>query len=66
CRLIASSTDVERAFSDGRRDVNFMQHNTSSQTFKSEMAVGSWDGTPLFPDIRRAVQIIENKGRRHY
>ncbi|KIK75068.1 hypothetical protein PAXRUDRAFT_173903 [Paxillus rubicundulus Ve08.2h10] len=66
CSAPASSTDVERAFSDGRRDVNFMQHNTSSQTFKSEMVVGSWDGTPLFPDIRRAVQIIENKGRRHY
>ncbi|KIJ58080.1 hypothetical protein HYDPIDRAFT_103309, partial [Hydnomerulius pinastri MD-312] len=61
----ASSTDTERAFSDGHREVNFMQHNTSSQTFKSEMAVGSWDGTPLFPDIRRAVQIIENKSRRN-
>ncbi|KIK94752.1 hypothetical protein PAXRUDRAFT_142211 [Paxillus rubicundulus Ve08.2h10] len=64
CSAPASSTDTERAFSDGRRELNFMQHNTSSQTFKAEMAVGSWDGTPLFPDIRRAVQIIEDKSRR--
>ncbi|KIJ58836.1 hypothetical protein HYDPIDRAFT_101926, partial [Hydnomerulius pinastri MD-312] len=47
----------------GRRELNFMQHNTSSQTFKSEMAVGSWEGTPLFQDIHRAVQIIEDKSR---
>jgi hypothetical protein len=62
--LQASSTDAERSFSDGRRQVNFMQHNTSSQTFKSEMAIGSWEGTPLFPDVRCAVDIIEAKGRR--
>ncbi|KIJ06129.1 hypothetical protein PAXINDRAFT_75911 [Paxillus involutus ATCC 200175] len=64
CSAPASSTDAERSFSDGRRQVNFMQHNTSSQTFKSEMAIGSWEGTPLFPDVRRAVDIIEAKGRR--
>ncbi|KAF9221868.1 hypothetical protein BS17DRAFT_784088, partial [Gyrodon lividus] len=60
----AASTDTERAFSDGRREINFMQHNTSSQTFKSEMAIGSWEGTSLFPDIRRAVQLIDEKSRR--
>ncbi|KIK76500.1 hypothetical protein PAXRUDRAFT_58776, partial [Paxillus rubicundulus Ve08.2h10] len=26
----ASSTDTKRAFSDGHRELNFMQHNTSS------------------------------------
>lgn len=25
------------------------------------MAVGSWDGTPLFPDICDAIRIIDNK-----
>ncbi|KIJ57611.1 hypothetical protein HYDPIDRAFT_104057 [Hydnomerulius pinastri MD-312] len=64
CSAPASSTDTECAFSDGRRELNFMQHNTSSQTFKSEMAVGSWEGTPLFQDTHRAVQIIEDKSRR--
>jgi hypothetical protein len=57
----ASSTDAERAFSEGRREVNFMQHNMSSQTFKAEMAVGSWDGTPLFPECDAAIRIMEKK-----
>jgi hypothetical protein len=57
--LATASTDVERAFSEGRREVNFMQHNMSSQTFKVEMAVGSWDGTPLMPDISNAICIME-------
>jgi hypothetical protein len=57
----ASSTDAERAFSEGHREVNFMQHNTTSQTFKAEMAVGSWDGTPLFPEVDAAIRIMEKK-----
>jgi hypothetical protein len=52
-------TDAERAFSKGRREVNFMQHNMSSQTSKAEMAVGSWDGTPLMPNISEAISIME-------
>ncbi|KIK75727.1 hypothetical protein PAXRUDRAFT_171928 [Paxillus rubicundulus Ve08.2h10] len=61
CSAPATSTDTERAFSDRRREINFMQHNTSSQTFKSEMAIGSWEGTPLFTDIHRTVQIFDEK-----
>ncbi|KIK90922.1 hypothetical protein PAXRUDRAFT_67914, partial [Paxillus rubicundulus Ve08.2h10] len=64
CSAPASSTDTQRAFSDRRRELNFMQHNTLSQTFKAKMAVGSWDGTLLFPDIQCAVQIIEDKSHR--
>jgi hypothetical protein len=41
-----------------------MQHNMSSQTFKAEMAVGSWDGTPLMPNISEATRIIERKMAR--
>jgi hypothetical protein len=59
--LLAASTDAERSFSEGRREVNFMQHNMDSQTFKAEMAVGSWDGTPLFPDVDAAIRILEAK-----
>lgn len=52
-------TDTEHAFSEGHQEVNFMQHNMSSQTFKAEMAVGSWDGTLLMPDISDAICIME-------
>ena len=60
----ASWTDAERAFSKGRREVNFMQHNMPSQTFKAEMAVGSWDGTPLMPNISEAIRVIKRKMAR--
>ena len=38
-----------------------MQHNMSSQTFKAEVVVGSWDGTPLMPNISEDICIIERK-----
>jgi hypothetical protein len=41
-----------------------MQHNMSSQTFKAEMAVGSWDGNPLMPNILEAVRVIKRKMAR--
>ncbi|KAH6884044.1 hypothetical protein BKA70DRAFT_1062756, partial [Coprinopsis sp. MPI-PUGE-AT-0042] len=55
----ASSVDAERAFSVGRRHVNFMQHNMSSTSFRSKMALGSWINTPLYPEIEAAASIIE-------
>jgi hypothetical protein len=39
-------------------------HNMSSQTFKAKMAVGSWDGTPLMPNISEAISVIERKMAR--
>jgi hypothetical protein len=42
-----------------------MQHNIDSQTFKAEMAVRSWDGTPLFPNVGATIQIIEAKMDHH-
>ncbi|KAJ7793725.1 hypothetical protein B0H13DRAFT_1675496, partial [Mycena leptocephala] len=54
----ATSVDSERSFSDGRRKLGFMQHNTADQTFRSSMAVGSWDGTPLFPSLDPAIKIL--------
>ncbi|KAJ7165349.1 hypothetical protein C8R46DRAFT_879902 [Mycena filopes] len=64
CSAPATSVDTERSFSDGRRKLGFMQHNTADQTFRSSMAVGSWDGTPLFPDISKAVQILQKSMER--
>jgi len=61
--ISAASTSAEHAFSKGHREVNFMQHNMSSQTFKVEMAVGSWDGMLLMPNILEAITIIEKMVR---
>ena len=49
----------ERSFPKGHCEVNFMQHNMSLQTFKAEMVVGSWDGTPLMPNISEVISIME-------
>jgi hypothetical protein len=59
---LATSVEAERAFSVGRRQVNFMQHNMSSQTFKARMAVGSWAKTPLFPGIDKVSEYIDLRG----
>ena len=56
--MIASSVDAERAFSCGRLQVNHLQHNMSSQTFKAQMAVGSWAGTPFMPNLDIPTSII--------
>jgi hypothetical protein len=39
----------------------------SSQTFKAQMAVGSWAGTPLMPDLKGPTATVQaqmkGKGR---
>ncbi|KZV59006.1 hypothetical protein PENSPDRAFT_596212 [Peniophora sp. CONT] len=63
CSIPATSVDAERAFSGGRRAVDFMQHNTSSQTFRARMGVGSWYGTPLLGkgSIPSVIDIVQQK-----
>jgi hypothetical protein len=51
-------------FLKGGHEVKFMQHNMFSQTFKAKIAVGSWDGTPLMPNISEAISIIKRKMAR--
>ncbi|TFK18197.1 hypothetical protein FA15DRAFT_603730 [Coprinopsis marcescibilis] len=58
--FVASSIDAERAFSIGRRQINFMQHNMSSTSFRGKMASGSWSGTPLDPGIAAAAKVIHD------
>jgi len=58
---LATSVDAERAFSTGRRQVNFMQHNMSSQTFKARMGVGSWSKTPLWPAFDIVKEMIHKR-----
>jgi hypothetical protein len=55
----ASSVDAERAFSTGRLEVNHLQHNMNSQTFKAQVAVGSWAKTPLYPGFTEVTRIVE-------
>ncbi|EPQ54973.1 hypothetical protein GLOTRDRAFT_25702, partial [Gloeophyllum trabeum ATCC 11539] len=55
----ASSVDAERSFSSGRLTVNHLQHNMSSQSFKAQVAVGSWIKTPLLSDVKVVARVIE-------
>ncbi|QRV77422.1 hAT family dimerization protein [Ceratobasidium sp. AG-Ba] len=55
----ASSVNAERAFSNGRLMVNHLQHQMSSRTFQAKMAVGSWVGTPLLPDLTAAATAVQ-------
>jgi hypothetical protein len=61
--MIASSVDAERAFSVGRLEVNHLQHSTSPQTFKAQVAVGSWAKTPLYPGLSETIKIVEKQMR---
>lgn len=60
----ASSVDAERAFSGGRLQVNHLQHGTNSQTFRAQMAVGSWVGSDIFPTLEPFEKIIESVSSR--
>ncbi|EKM78553.1 hypothetical protein AGABI1DRAFT_17289, partial [Agaricus bisporus var. burnettii JB137-S8] len=61
CSTPASSVDTERAFSVGRRQVNFLQHNMTSQSFKARMAVGSWVHSPVCPPISELEKILQDR-----
>jgi len=62
CQFLATSVDAERAFSTGRRQVNFLQTNMSSQTFKAKMAVNSWASSEvLYPGFKYVSSIISNE-----
>ncbi|KAJ3500635.1 hypothetical protein NLJ89_g9707 [Agrocybe chaxingu] len=61
CSAPATSVDAEQAFSTGRRQVNFMQHNMNSQTFKAQMAVRSWARSPLYPGFEYVQKVIEKE-----
>ena len=43
----------------GRLEVNHLQHNMNSQTFKAQVAVGSWANTPLYPGFTEVTRIVE-------
>ena len=55
----ASSVDAERAFSTGWLEANHLQHNMNSQTFKAQVAVGSWARTLLYPRFTEVTKIVK-------
>ncbi|KAF8228811.1 hypothetical protein L208DRAFT_1403052, partial [Tricholoma matsutake] len=55
----SAPVDAECVFSVGRLEVNHLQHNTSPQTFKAQVAVGSWAKTPLYPGLSETIKIKE-------
>ena len=61
---LTSSVDAERAFSGGRLQVNHLQHGINSQTFRAQMAVGSWVGSDIFPTLDPFEKIIECQSRQ--
>ncbi|KAG2134717.1 hypothetical protein BD769DRAFT_1353242, partial [Suillus cothurnatus] len=50
-----------QAFSGGCLQVNHLQHDVSLQTFKAQMAVGSWYNTPLMNDLGTVISIMLTK-----
>ncbi|KAF8801853.1 hypothetical protein BYT27DRAFT_7113806, partial [Phlegmacium glaucopus] len=61
CLFPATSVDAECAFSTGCRQVNYMQHNMSSQTFKAHVAIGSWAKTPIFPKFLDIAAMVASR-----
>ncbi|KAF8220298.1 hypothetical protein L208DRAFT_1334714, partial [Tricholoma matsutake] len=57
----ASSVDAEWAFSSGCLQISHLQHNMNSQTFRAQMAVGSWAQSPLYPGLDKMVRIVQSK-----
>lgn len=60
----ACSVDAERAFSGGRLQVCHLQHRISFQSFKAQVAVGSWYGSPVLPETKYIAGIINKKMQR--
>ncbi|KIJ90277.1 hypothetical protein K443DRAFT_116822 [Laccaria amethystina LaAM-08-1] len=42
-------------------EINFTQHSINFQTFREEMALGSWIKSPLYPCLDKVTQIIEKR-----
>ncbi|KAF8235177.1 hypothetical protein L208DRAFT_1392897 [Tricholoma matsutake] len=57
----SAPVDAECAFSVGRLEINHLQHNTSPQTFKAQVAVGSWAKTPLYPGLSETIKIVQKQ-----
>ena len=59
--VLASSVDAEQAFSSDCLQISHLQHNMNSQTFRAQMAVGSWAQSPLYPRFDQMVGIVKSE-----
>ena len=50
---------MEQAFSTEWLEVNHLQHNMNSQTFKAQVAVRLWAKTLLYPGFIEVMKIVE-------
>ncbi|KAH8913587.1 hypothetical protein BT69DRAFT_1185369, partial [Atractiella rhizophila] len=55
-----SSTDVERAFSDGRLTVTHLRHRLSDARFHALLMLKLWDEDGLLADVKELVILLEN------
>ena len=60
----ALSVDAKHALSGGQLQVNHLQHGMSSQTFKAQVALGSWIGSPIFPTTDPFITMVEDRMKR--
>ncbi|KAH8924767.1 hypothetical protein BT69DRAFT_1199526, partial [Atractiella rhizophila] len=53
-----SSTDVERAFSDGRLTVTHLRHRLSDARFRALLMLKLWDEDGLLADVKELVNLL--------
>jgi hypothetical protein len=61
---LATSTDVERAFSHGGLTVSKMCHHLSDKSVRSATVLGSWVSLPDFVLRKEIIELFRNKSRR--
>jgi hypothetical protein len=62
--LLASSTDVERAFSKGGLTVSKFRHSLSDESARSSSVLGSWTGLDGAIPRDLILQLFKDKGKR--
>jgi hypothetical protein len=61
---LATSTDVERAFSRGRLTVSKMRHSLSDESTQAASVLGSWCTFPDAVPREEIMSAFKEKGRR--
>jgi hypothetical protein len=61
--LIASSTDVEQAFSHGGLTVSKMQHSLSDESMQAATVLGSWCSLPGAIPCDEIITVFKEKNK---
>ena len=62
--LLATSTDVERAFSRGGLTVSKMRHSLSDESTRAASVLGSWCDLPGAVPCEEIMTVFKDKGKR--